>query len=88
MNSDLKNIYFNLSLAVMLTYNGIGLAFSQESQDLEKAELRNKYQTEFIELYDQKLYLQSLRPAKEVVALSREIFGENNYRLITPLNNL
>ena len=72
----------------MLTYNGIGLAFSQESQDLEKAELRNKYQTEFIELYDQKLYLQSLRPAKEVVALSREIFGENNYRLITPLNNL
>lgn len=88
MNSDLKNIYFNLSLAVMLTFNGIGLAFSQESQDLEKAELRNKYQTEFIELYDQKLYLQSLRPAKEVVALSREIFGENNYRLITPLNNL
>tara|TARA_Y100000748_G_scaffold300271_1_gene298485 strand:- start:2244 stop:3626 length:1383 start_codon:yes stop_codon:yes gene_type:complete len=88
LNSDLKNIYFNLSLAVMLTYNGIGLAFSQESQDLEKAELRNKYQTEFIELYDQKLYLQSLRPAKEVVALSREIFGENNYRLITPLNNL
>ena len=56
--------------------------------DLEKAELRNKYQKEFIDLYDQKLYLQSLRPAKEIVALTREIFGENSYRLITPLNNL
>ena len=88
MNSDLKNIFINLSLALLLTINGVNLAFSQENQDLDKAELRKKYQTEFIELYDQKLYLQSLRPAKEIVVLTKEIFGEKNYRLITPLNNL
>ncbi len=64
------------------------LALSEENQDLERAELRNKYQKEFIELYDQKLYLQSLRPAKEIVNLTKNIFGENSYRLITPLNNL
>ena len=64
------------------------LFFAEDSQDLEKAELRKKYQMEFIELYDQKLYLQSLRPAKEIVELTKEIFGENTYRLITPLNNL
>ena len=88
MNSGLKKIYINLSLAIMLSFNVIGVAFAQENQDLEKAELRKKYQTEFIELYDQKLYLQSLRPAKEIVELTKEIFGENTYRLITPLNNL
>ena len=73
---------------MLLILNSIGLAFSQDSQNLEKAELRNKYQNEFIELYDQELYVQSLRPAKEIVTLTKEIFGENSYRLITPLNNL
>tara|TARA_Y100001970_G_scaffold154305_1_gene188997 strand:- start:527 stop:1870 length:1344 start_codon:yes stop_codon:yes gene_type:complete len=73
---------------MLLILNSIGLVFSQDNQNLEKAELRNKYQNEFIELYDQELYLQSLRPAKEIVTLTKEIFGENSYRLITPLNNL
>ena len=67
MDSGLKNIYINLSLTMLLILNSIGLAFAQDSQDLEKAELRKKYQNEFIELYDQELYLQSLRPAKEIV---------------------
>ena len=88
MDSGFKNIYIKLSLTMLLILNSIGLAFSQDSQNLEKAELRNKYQNEFIELYDQELYLQSLRPAKEIVTLTKEIFGENSYRLITPLNNL
>ena len=42
MNSGLKNIFINLSLALLLTINGVGLAFSQENQDLDKAELRKK----------------------------------------------
>ena len=88
MDSGFKNIYIKLSLTMLLILNSIGLAFSEDSQNLEKAELRNKYQNEFIELYDQELYLQSLRPAKEIVTLTKEIFGENSYRLITPLNNL
>jgi len=88
LNSDLKIICIKLSLAMLLILNSIGLVFSQDNQNLEKAELRNKYQNEFIELYDQELYLQSLRPAKEIVTLTKEIFGENSYRLITPLNNL
>ena len=88
MDSGFKNIYIKLLLIILFIFNGIGLAFSQENQNLEKAELRNKYQNEFIELYDQKLYLQSLRPAKEIVTLTKEIFGESSYRLITPLNNL
>ena len=88
MNFGLKNIYINLSLVILLLLSAMGVVFAEDSQDLEKAELRKKYQMEFIELYDQKLYLQSLRPAKEIVALTKEIFGENSYRLITPLNNL
>ena len=88
MDSDSKNIFLNVCLALMLFISGATSSFSQENEDLEKAELRNKYQKEFIDLYDQKLYLQSLRPAKEIVALTREIFGEKSYRLITPLNNL
>ena len=76
MDSGFKNIYIKLSLTMLLILNSIGLAFSQDSQNLEKAELRNKYQNEFIELYDQELYLQSLRPAKEIVTLTKEIFGE------------
>ncbi len=88
MNSDLKIIYLNIFITPLLIFSGITGVFSQEDQNLEKAELRNKYQNEFIELYDQKLYLQSLRPAKEIVGLTKEIFGENSYRLITPLNNL
>jgi len=72
----------------MLIFSVVPMASSQENKDLENAALRNKYQNEFIELYDQKLYLQSLRPAKEIVDLTKELFGENSYRLITPLNNL
>ena len=88
MNSVLKINYLKVFLAAMLIFSVVPMASSQENKDLENAALRNKYQNEFIELYDQKLYLQSLRPAKEIVDLTKEIFGENSYRLITPLNNL
>lgn len=88
MNSVLKINYLKVFLAAMLIFSVVPMASSQENKDLENAALRNKYQNEFIELYDQKLYLQSLRPAKEIVDLTKELFGENSYRLITPLNNL
>ena len=88
MNSVLKINYLKVFLAAMLIFSVAPMASSQENKDLENAALRNKYQNEFIELYDQKLYLQSLRPAKEIVDLTKELFGENSYRLITPLNNL
>ena len=88
MNSVLKINYLKVFLAAMLIFSVVPMASSQEKKDLENAALRNKYQNEFIELYDQKLYLQSLRPAKEIVDLTKELFGENSYRLITPLNNL
>ena len=88
MDSVLKINYLKVFLAAMLIFSVVPMASSQENKDLENAALRNKYQNEFIELYDQKLYLQSLRPAKEIVDLTKELFGENSYRLITPLNNL
>jgi len=88
LNSVLKINYLKVFLAAMLIFSVVPMASSQENKDLENAALRNKYQNEFIELYDQKLYLQSLRPAKEIVDLTKELFGENSYRLITPLNNL
>ena len=88
MDSVLKINYLKFFLAAMLIFSVAPMASSQENKDLENAALRNKYQNEFIELYDQKLYLQSLRPAKEIVDLTKELFGENSYRLITPLNNL
>lgn len=88
MDSVLKINYLKVFLAAMLIFSVAPMASSQENKDLENTALRNKYQNEFIELYDQKLYLQSLRPAKEIVDLTKELFGENSYRLITPLNNL
>jgi len=88
LDSVLKINYLKVFLAAMLIFSVVPMASSQENKDLENAALRNKYQNEFIELYDQKLYLQSLRPAKEIVDLTKELFGENSYRLITPLNNL
>jgi len=88
LDSVLKINYLKVFLAAMLIFSVAPMASSQENKDLENAALRNKYQNEFIELYDQKLYLQSLRPAKEIVDLTKELFGENSYRLITPLNNL
>ena len=88
MDSVLKINYLKVFLAAMLIFSVAPMVSSQENKDLEDAALRNKYQNEFIELYDQKLYLQSLRPAKEIVDLTKELFGENSYRLITPLNNL
>ena len=72
MDSVLKINYLKVFLATMLIFSVVPMASSQESKDLENAELRNKYQNEFIELYDQKLYLQRLRPAKELDALKKE----------------
>ena len=88
MNLDLNKINSNIALFFILLFSSITLAVAQDNEDLEKIELRFKFQNEFIELFDQKLFVQSLRPAKEIVNLTKEIYGESNYRLITPLNNL
>lgn len=54
----------------------------------EKLTLRGTLQQEFLGFYDQERFQQSILPAKKIVALTKEIYGENNFRLITPLNNL
>ena len=54
----------------------------------EKLTLRGTLQQEFLSFYDQERFQQSILPAKKIVVLTKEIYGENNFRLITPLNNL
>ncbi|GIS40234.1 MAG: hypothetical protein Ct9H90mP13_00800 [Pseudomonadota bacterium] len=57
MDSGFKNIYIKTFTDNAAHFESIGLAFSQDSQNLEKAKFKgNKYQNEFIELYDQELY--------------------------------
>ena len=54
----------------------------------EKLTLRGTLQQEFLGFYDQERFQQSILPAKKIVALTKEIYGEKNFRVITPLNNL
>lgn len=62
-----------------------------ESNDIdstEKLSERKNFQQDFLELYDAQRFQQSILPAKQVVSLTEEIYGEKSFKLITPLNNL
>ena len=61
---------------------------SKDIDSTEKLKERKNFQQDFLELYDAERFQQSILPAKQVVSLTEEIYGEKSFKLITPLNNL
>ena len=61
---------------------------SNDIDSTEKLKERENFQQDFLELYDAERFQQSILPAKQVVSLTEEIYGEKSFKLITPLNNL
>ncbi len=61
---------------------------SNDIDSTEKLKERKNFQQDFLELYDAERFQQSILPAKQVVSLTEEIYGEKSFKLITPLNNL
>ena len=79
---------FNQLIRIIILIPVLGYTQAENLDETKKLDLRRDFQQEFLALYDQERFQQSILPAKKIVALTREIYGENNFRLITPLNNL
>ena len=61
---------------------------AQEDTQEELLERRDELQQNFLNLYDQERYKQSILTASEVLNLTQEIYGYDSPNLINPLNNL
>ena len=79
---------FNQLIRIIILIPVLGYTQTENLNETEQLALRGNLQQEFLSLYDQERFQQSIVPAKKIVTLTREIYGENNFRLITPLNNL
>jgi TonB family protein len=54
----------------------------------ELLERRNQLQQNFLSLYDEERYQQSILTATEIINITQEIYGPENQNLVNPLNNL
>lgn len=79
---------FNQLIRIIILIPVLGYTQAQNLNETEQLTLRGALQQEFLGFYDQERFQQSILPAKKIVALTKEIYGEKNFRLITPLNNL
>tara|TARA_B110000438_G_scaffold118347_1_gene115580 strand:- start:248 stop:1570 length:1323 start_codon:yes stop_codon:yes gene_type:complete len=61
---------------------------SQETNEESNLLKRNELQEEFLNLFDQERYKESIAIATSIVDLTEKTYGSENYKLITPLNNL
>ena len=75
----------SLLLVVLLTSF---LSSAQEDTQEELLEKRNQLQQNFLSLYDQERYQQSILTASEILNITQEIYGPESQNLVTPLNNL
>jgi tetratricopeptide (TPR) repeat protein len=72
----------------------LGLSFSsfhinsQETNEESNLLERNKLQEQFLNLFDQERYEESIAVATRIVDLTEKTYGPEDYKLITPLNNL
>ena len=79
---------FNQLIRIIILIPVLGYTQVQNLNETERLTLRGTLQQEFLSFYDQERFQQSILPAKKIVALTKEIYGEKNFRVITPLNNL
>ena len=54
----------------------------------ELLERRNQLQQNFLSLYDEERYQQSILTATEIINITQEIYGPESQNLVNPLNNL
>ena len=79
---------FNQLIRIIILIPVLGYTQEENLNEAEQLTLRGALQQEFLSFYDQERFQQSILPAKKIVALTKEIYGEKNFRVITPLNNL
>ena len=73
-------------LLVLLIISFVSSA--QQGMEQELLERRNQLQQNFLSLYDQERYQQSIFTATEIINITQEIYGPESQDLINPLNNL
>ena len=75
----------SLLLVVLITSF---VSSAQEDTQEELLEKRNQLQQNFLNLYDQERYQQSILTASEILNITQEIYGPESQNLVNPLNNL
>ena len=75
----------SLLLVVLITSS---VSSAQENIQEERLEKRNQLQENFLSLYDQERYQQSILTASEILNITQEMYGPKSQNLINPLNNL
>ena len=80
-----KVVLSSLLLVVLLTSF---VSSAQEDTQEELLEKRNQLQQNFLSLYDEERYQQSILTASEILNITQEIYGPESQNLVNPLNNL
>ena len=88
--STLQKYEFKVALSSLLLVVLITSFTSSAQEDTpeELLEKRNQLQENFLSLYDQERYQQSILTASEILNITQEIYGPKSQNLVNPLNNL
>ena len=88
--STLQKYSFKVALSSLLLFVSITsfVSSAQEDTQGELLEKRNQLQENFLSLYDQERYQQSILTASEILNITQEIYGPESQNLVNPLNNL
>ena len=88
--STLQKYGFKVALSSLLLVVLITsfVSSAQEETQQELLEKRNQLQQNFLSLYDQERYQQSILTASEILNITQEIYGPESQNLVNPLNNL
>ena len=88
--STLQKYGFKVALSSLLLVVFITsfVSFAQEDNQEELLEKRDQLQQNFLSLYDQERYQQSILTASEILNITQEIYGPESQNLVNPLSNL
>ena len=88
--STLQKYGFKVALSSLLLVVLITSFVSSAQEDTQEKllEKRNQLQQNFLSLYDQERYQQSILTASEILNITQEIYGPESQNLVNPLNNL
>ncbi len=88
--STLQKYGFKVALSSLLLVILITsfVSSAQEETQKELLEKRNQLQQNFLSLYDEERYQQSILTASEILNITQEIYGPESQNLVNPLNNL
>ena len=88
--STLQKYGFKVALSSLLLVVLITsfVSSAQEDTQEELLEKRNQLQQNFLSLYDQERYQQSILTASEILNITQEIYGPESQNMVNPLNNL